>query len=95
MKTLNYLYGKPLSDGDYKSQPEDFRVEEILDIPFTGEGEHVCLQIIKREKTLHLSLKSLQNLLKFHREMSVMQELKTDTAYVRSGLVCRCQLKSR
>ncbi|NUZ10578.1 tRNA pseudouridine(13) synthase TruD [Pseudoalteromonas sp. McH1-7] len=58
MKTLNYLYGKPLSDGDFKSQPEDFRVEEILDIPFTGEGEHVCLQIVKKgENTAYVAKK--------------------------------------
>ena len=62
MKTLNYLYGKPLSDGDYKSQSEDFRVEEILDIPFTGEGEHVCLQIIKKGENTAFVAKKLAEL---------------------------------
>ncbi|AOT10163.1 tRNA pseudouridine(13) synthase TruD [Pseudoalteromonas luteoviolacea] len=56
MASLNYLYGKPLSQGNFKHNPEDFVVEEILDIEFTGEGEHVCLQIIKRgENTAYLA----------------------------------------
>lgn len=54
--SLNYLYGKPQSQGDFKQNPEDFVVEEVLDIEFTGEGEHVCLQIIKRgENTAYLA----------------------------------------
>lgn len=54
--SLNYLYGEPLSQGDFKQTAEDFVVEEILDIEFTGEGEHVCLQIIKRgENTAYLA----------------------------------------
>lgn len=54
--SLNYLYGEPLSKGDFKQTAEDFVVEEILDIEFTGEGEHVCLQIIKRgENTAYLA----------------------------------------
>ncbi|TQF73010.1 tRNA pseudouridine(13) synthase TruD [Pseudoalteromonas luteoviolacea] len=61
MSSLNYLYGKPLSDGDFKRSPEDFVVDEVLDIDFTGEGEHVCLQIIKRgENTAFVAKKIAQ-----------------------------------
>ncbi|RJE76607.1 tRNA pseudouridine(13) synthase TruD [Pseudoalteromonas sp. MSK9-3] len=48
MKDLNYLYGEPLSTADYKTSAEDFVVDEILDIELTGEGEHMCLQVIKK-----------------------------------------------
>lgn len=44
----------PLSDGAigavsgvFRSSPEDFRVDEILGCDFSGEGEHVYLQIEK------------------------------------------------
>ena len=46
---LHYLYGRPEAVADFKSQPEDFIVDEILDIELTGEGEHVCLHIIKKQ----------------------------------------------
>ncbi|MEI5639489.1 MULTISPECIES: tRNA pseudouridine(13) synthase TruD [unclassified Pseudoalteromonas] len=56
MSELNYLYGKPQSDADFKAHAEDFRVDEVLDIPFTGEGEHVCLQVIKKgENTVYVA----------------------------------------
>ncbi|WP_125779427.1 tRNA pseudouridine(13) synthase TruD [Pseudoalteromonas rubra] len=55
---LNYLYGEPLARAEFKSQPEDFMVDEILDIDFTGEGEHVCLQIVKKgENTAFIARK--------------------------------------
>lgn len=61
ISSLNYLYGKPLSEGDFKHTPEDFVVEEVLDIEFTGEGEHVCLQVIKRgENTTYVAKKIAQ-----------------------------------
>ncbi|WP_462170966.1 tRNA pseudouridine(13) synthase TruD [Pseudoalteromonas xiamenensis] len=56
MLTLNYLYGKPTATAEFKTLPEDFVVDEVMDIEFTGEGEHVCLQIIKRgENTISLA----------------------------------------
>ncbi|WP_440054082.1 tRNA pseudouridine(13) synthase TruD [Pseudoalteromonas sp. T1lg65] len=56
MKALNYLYGQPESQADFKASAEDFQVEEIIDIPFTGEGEHVCLQVVKKgENTAYVA----------------------------------------
>ncbi len=40
-------WGPLLGSADFKSQPQDFIVDEILDIPFTGEGEHFWLKIEK------------------------------------------------
>lgn len=56
MLTLNYLYKQPTATAEFKTLVEDFIVDEIMDIEFTGEGEHVCLKIIKRsENTLTLA----------------------------------------
>lgn len=41
-------HGAPLSTGVIRQQPEDFIVDEISSVEFTGEGEHVCLHIRKR-----------------------------------------------
>lgn len=41
-------HGGPLGKGVIRQQPEDFIVEEISSVVFTGEGEHVCLYIRKR-----------------------------------------------
>ena len=48
MSELNYLYGAPLSKADFKTTAEDFMVDEDLGIEFTGSGEHVCLQVVKK-----------------------------------------------
>ena len=48
MSDLNYLYGAPLSKADFKTTAEDFMVDEDLGIEFTGNGEHVCLQVVKK-----------------------------------------------
>lgn len=43
-----FAHGSPLSTGVIRQQPEDFIVDEISLVEFTGEGEHVCLHIRKR-----------------------------------------------
>ena len=43
-----YAHGSPLATGVIRQQPEDFIVDEISSVEFTGEGEHVCLHIRKR-----------------------------------------------
>ncbi|CCQ09558.1 tRNA pseudouridine 13 synthase [Pseudoalteromonas luteoviolacea B = ATCC 29581] len=56
MLTLNYLYKPPSATADFKSKAEDFIVDELMDIDFTGEGEHVCLEVVKRgENTLTIA----------------------------------------
>jgi len=42
-----YLYGKPLSQGLLRQQPDDFVVEEQLSFTPTGAGEHLLLYIEK------------------------------------------------
>lgn len=48
MDDLTYLYGEPNSSANYKTTAEDFCVDEELGFELTGEGEHVCLQILKK-----------------------------------------------
>ena len=44
------MYGGPLSSATFRGSPEDFQVDEILDIPISGIGEHLWLLIVKREQ---------------------------------------------
>ena len=44
----HYAYGKPEATGKIKTSPEDFRVTELLDISFSGDGEHCWLWVNKR-----------------------------------------------
>ena len=39
----------PLASAVLKDEPSDFQVYEVLDIPFTGQGEHVWLLIEKQQ----------------------------------------------
>jgi tRNA pseudouridine13 synthase len=48
VKTLSYVYGVPPVSGVLRTQPEDFFVDEVLGFEPEGEGEHVLLQIEKR-----------------------------------------------
>lgn len=41
-------YGEPLGRAVLKATAEDFQVDEVLDIPLTGEGEHLWLWVEKR-----------------------------------------------
>lgn len=43
-----WAYGKPTHSGDFRFQPEDFQVDEVLGYEPQGEGEHVYLHIRKR-----------------------------------------------
>ncbi|MCL1123986.1 tRNA pseudouridine(13) synthase TruD [Shewanella surugensis] len=47
MSELHYLYGKPVSRADLRTQNSDFMVQEILPFVPTGEGEHHLLHIRK------------------------------------------------
>ena len=48
MQALAYACGRPRLSGILRQQPEDFRVDEVLGFELTGEGEHLCLHIQKR-----------------------------------------------
>src|SRR5450830_282623 len=41
-------YGEALGSAILKATAEDFQVDEVLDIPLTGEGEHLWLWVEKR-----------------------------------------------
>jgi len=43
-----YAYGVPLTTADFRSQQEDFVVDEELDFLPDGEGEHLLVQLRKR-----------------------------------------------
>ncbi|MBT8768636.1 tRNA pseudouridine(13) synthase TruD [Metapseudomonas boanensis] len=42
-------YGEPTGRAQLKATAEDFQVDEVLDIPLAGEGEHLWLWVEKRE----------------------------------------------
>ncbi len=46
-QSLTYAYGKPALKGRLKAQNSDFRVDEIMPIVASGEGEHLWLLIAK------------------------------------------------
>ncbi len=48
MQALAYACGRPPLTGLIRQQPDDFRVDEALGFELTGEGEHLCLHIEKR-----------------------------------------------
>ncbi|WP_111496672.1 tRNA pseudouridine(13) synthase TruD [Marinobacter bohaiensis] len=41
-------HGERLGTAVLRATPEDFRVEEIVESPFSGDGEHLCLYLEKR-----------------------------------------------
>jgi hypothetical protein len=41
-------YGEPLGSAVLKAIAEDFQVDEVLDIPFSGDGEHLWIWVEKR-----------------------------------------------
>lgn len=45
---LAHAFGKPLSTGQLKQSPDDFRVDEIPGFELSGEGEHLFLHIEKK-----------------------------------------------
>lgn len=46
---LNYLYGKPVTTGQYKQQNKDFEVTEDLGFELKGDGEHVLVYLQKSD----------------------------------------------
>ena len=48
LSEMPYAFGQPPAGGCIRSQPEDFRVDEILGFEPDGEGEHWLLHIRKR-----------------------------------------------
>ena len=41
-------HGAPLGTAVLKATAEDFQVDEVLDIPLSGDGEHLWLWVEKR-----------------------------------------------
>ena len=41
--------GEPLGSAVLKAVAEDFQVDEVLDIPLSGQGEHLWLWVEKRD----------------------------------------------
>lgn len=61
MYSLNWSYanGFPKSISRFKSNPDDFQVNEYFNEPFTGEGEHILLRIEKTNMTTADVIRSL------------------------------------
>ncbi len=64
MDELHYLYGKPEASALFKASPEDFRVDEVLGFELTGEGEHVCLQVVKKGENTQFVAKQIAKIAK-------------------------------
>jgi tRNA pseudouridine13 synthase len=65
MYSLNWAraYNLPQSTAQFKYSPEDFQVHEFFDTPFSGQGEHIVIQIEKRGLTTAEVIKSLSRLI--------------------------------
>lgn len=59
-----HAWGGPTTQGLIKQHPEDFRVDEISTIDFTGTGEHLYLQIEKINLTTEQLCQILAGLVK-------------------------------
>jgi len=59
---LAYALGKPEASGVIRSQPEDFQVDEDLGFELSGEGEHACLHIRKRNANTDFIAKQIVRL---------------------------------
>ena len=44
------MHGRPLGQALFRSQPEDFTVDEIIDFEPSQQGEHILLHIKKRDQ---------------------------------------------
>jgi len=58
-----YAYGAPPAKALFKSSPEDFKVNELFEGSFSGEGEHILLKIEKKGLNTEDVVKSLARLL--------------------------------
>ena len=47
---LPRLHGEPLGSGIFRHQPEDFKVDELMDDSFSLQGEHLWVKISKRDQ---------------------------------------------
>jgi tRNA pseudouridine13 synthase len=56
---LRFLHGEPQSQGKFKSSPEDFKVTERLNFEPSGEGEHLLVEVEKRDANTHYIAKQL------------------------------------
>ena len=59
MNALNYRYGKPIATASLRSQPEDFKVQEMISLQPDGEGEHLWLYLRKREMNTQFLAKKI------------------------------------
>lgn len=59
---LAFALGKPTCQGVIRTTPEDFQVDEDLGFELSGEGEHVCLHIRKRNTNTDFVAKQIARL---------------------------------
>ena len=59
---LAYALAKPESTGAIRTTPEDFQVDEDLGFELSGEGEHACLHIRKRNANTDFIAKQIARL---------------------------------
>lgn len=57
-----YAYGQPRAQGDFKTCPEDFVVEEVLGFEPAGQGEHLFLLLQTDDQNTRYTLKILSRL---------------------------------
>ena len=64
MSAWAHAHGKPEQGGVIRHLPEDFKVYEQLNIPFSGDGEHVWLRIKKSCQNTETVARALARLAK-------------------------------
>ena len=47
---MPFAYGKPVCESQFRVEPEDFQVREQLGFDLSGDGEHLCLCVEKRNQ---------------------------------------------
>ena len=43
-------YGEPVCAAQVRAEPEDFQVDELMNLDFDGSGEHLCILVRKRNQ---------------------------------------------
>ena len=61
------MHGEPLGTATFRQCPEDFNVQEIIDFIPSGEGEHLLVQIAKRDQNTQWVAGLLAQLAKIER----------------------------
>ena len=87
-------FGEPLGAAMFRTEPEDFQVDEIIDLQPSGEGEHLLLHIRKRDQNTTWVAGLLATLAGINRNDVSYCGMKDRFAVTTQGTVCICRAES-